>query len=359
MATILPTPSVRAIAPFDPTNDYTIEFIYSGDPINIWHHVFVNEITDSDPNNHVAYYYNPEPQPGAEYHTIPAGSLEPGKKYSIFVMVYDLSDPTNIYSHWSDETPFWCFTTPDFYFTNASDSTHYESTSITLSLAYTQAEDEILSNYQFIKYSASGTQLDISPIMTLNDSLSYTFYGLDNYTTYKFKAIGETRLGMPIETEEITISVSVEAIPMNVSVGVVNDYMGGTVNLTFNIKDIEYTLSGDNYTFSDGMVTLNDTSLTYNNGFVIADDFSLFLEASKVSLGTFLSLENGLIQLSTINVCGIYYGVLSIKGSNFSKYVKLENAKLSDDGQLILDTTQSYVTFVIRRNGGYYDLELK
>lgn len=355
MATILPTPSIRAITPFDPSNDCIIEFIYYGDPINIWHRVCIKE-KNVDPNNTV-YYYESE-QSGAEYHTIPAGSLESGKDYSIKIMVYDSLNPENIYSLYSEEIPFWCFTTPTFELTNVQDL-KYKSTSITLNINYVQEEGEPLNNYQFIKYDASGTQLDISPIMRSNDGNSYTFYGLDNYTTYKFKAIGETTHGMPIETDEITITVSVNTIPMNVSVETINDYVGGAVNLTFNIKDIKYILTGNDYSFSDGMVTLKDTSLIYNEGFGLSGDFSLFLEVSKVVMGTFLSLGDGLIQLSIINVCGIYYVTLTIKESDFSKYVKLENAKLTDDGQLIIDTTQNYATLIIRRNGGYYDLELK
>ena len=54
-----------------------------------------------------------------------------------------------------------------------------------------------------------------------------------------------------------------------------------------------------------------------------------------------------------------YYGMLSIVGSDFRQYVKLENTTVTDDGQLLLDTTNDYVTFIIRRNDGYYGLELK
>lgn len=350
MAVILQTPSILPIIPFDPTNPYNIEFTYS-DNQSVKNRAV---ITDNETGSIV---YDSTQSSMRLYHTLPANTLTAGKKYLVQIQVYDIE---NNYSNLSDSVLFLCLTTPTFGFSNLTNGAIYRNTDINLELIYSQLENEQLKNYQFILYNASKVQIDSSDLSYDKYNLSYTFYGLENNTTYYFRAIGETQNGFLLDTGYIEINVILIVVPVDIAVKLENDYESGVVRLSFNIKDVHYTLTGDeDYTISDGMLTLHNTALSYDDGFAIEDDFSLFCQVQKVAFGSFLNMENGLIKLSTMKICDSYYCVLNIEGSDFAQYVKLVNATIADDGQLIMDTTTDYVTVVIRRRSGYYGLTLE
>ena len=346
MAT-LQTPSVLPITPFDPSKEYNIEFIYK-DAQSVKNRAV---ITDNETGNIV---YDSTQSTGNLFHTLPANTLTAGNKYLVQIQVFD-SD--NNSSNLSDAVLFLCLTTPLFGFKNISNGDIYKEATINLELYYSQSEGEQLKNYQFIQYNISRVQLSSSDVLYTNDNLAYTFYGLENNSTYYFRAIGETQNGISLDTGYIEINVQLTLAPIDATIELENDYENGVIRLKFNIKDVDYTLDGDDYSFSNGMVTLNDTSLTYDNGFSVQDNFSLFCQATKVALGTFLEMQDGLISLSTLKICDTYYCHLEVKNSDYNKFVKLPDAYYSGN-RLILTTDGSYFTFQIIRKNGYYDLNI-
>ena len=349
MAGKLQTPSILPIVPFDPVNAYNIEFVYQdSQPVKNRAVIIDNEtgITVYDETVEII----------ALLHPLPVNTLTAGKKYSVQIQVFDSANNT---SDWSESVLFTCLTTPEFKFENLENDSVYKQANITLQLKYYQKENEQLRNYQIIQYDAEKVEIASSDVIYKKENLTYTFYGLENNNTYYFRAIGETQNGMPLDTGYIGINVELVTLPIDAVFELENDYLNGVVRLLFNIKDVHYELSGDeDYTFSNGMVTLNNTSLIYNEGFEATDDFTLFCQANKVSLGTFLDMENGAIQLSTLKICDSYYCELKIKDSDFRQYVTLEGATITDDGQLLLTSNNTYVTFIIKRLSGYYGLEL-
>lgn len=347
MAVTLQTPSILPITPFDPSNSYKIEFVYS----DVQPEKNRVVITDNDTGSIV---YDSIQQTRELFHLLPANTLATGKKYLVQLQVYDADNNS---SNLSDATLFLCLSTPEFAFSNINDEDIYSSANITLELNYSQAEGEQLKNYQIIKYNAFKIQIETSNTIYLRDDLSYTFNGLEDNSTYYFRAIGETQNGIPLDTGYVKINTQFVVEPLDTAIQLVNDYQSGTVRLTFNIKNIHYTLEGDDYSFADGMVTLNNTSVTYDDGFSATDDFSLFCQANKIALGEFLELQNGLVTLSALKVCEDYYCQLAVKNSDFKKYVKLEGAYYSDN-RVVLASETSYITFKIIRKNGYYDLEI-
>ena len=347
MGKILKTPSILPIIPFDPAKDYNIEFIYQDNQAVSNRAIITNNKTEE-------VVYDSIKEAFSLCHTIPAGILEAGEKYLIRIKVFDKEGNS---SNWSEPVLFICLTTPEFKFKNLTNGDIYRQANITLELLYSQENNEQLKNYQIIQYNSS--KVKISSSETNNkENLEYTFYGLDNNNTYYFRAIGETQNGIPLDTGFVGIDVRLEVIPIDAVFQLDNDYWKGVVRLTFNIKDVQYEINGDDYVFSNGMVTLNNTSVIYNDGFSTTDDFSLFCQVNKVALGTFLDIGNEFVKLSALKMCDSYYCELSIKGSDFRQYEKLEGATATEDGQLLLSSDNDYITVVIRRCNGYYGLEI-
>ena len=348
MAVILQTPSILPIIPFDPMNAYNIEFLYS-DNQSVKNRAV---ITDNDTGSIV---YDSSQSSMRLYHTLPANTLTVGKKYLVRIQVFDTDNNS---SNLSEPVLFMCLTTPEFKFNNLTNGSVYKQANITLELVYSQSQNEQLKNYQFIQYNAAKVQINSSEaIYAKANNLTHTFYGLENNNTYYFRAIGETQNGITLDTGYIEVNVVLKIVPLDSSVQLENDYESGVIRLSFNIKDIHYVVSNDNYTFANGMVTFNNNTLTYDD-FSLDGDFSMFCQVNKVSVGTFLNMSDGFIQLSVQKICDSYYCVLSIQGSDFRQYVKLNNAMVANDGQLLMDSNNDFITIVIRRRNGYYALEL-
>lgn len=347
MAVTLQTPSILPIIPFDPSIAYNIEFVYQDNQS------VKNRAVITDNSTGSIVYDSTQPSMRL-FHTLPANTLAVGKKYLVQIQVFDADNNS---SNLSDSVLFLCLSTPLFSFNNLISGAVYKSATIDLELLYSQSENEQLKNYQFIQYNASRVQMSASNVLYTKDNLTYTFYGLENNSTYYFRAVGETQNGMPLDTGYIEINVQLTISPIDAAIQLENDYENGVVRLIFNIRDIHYTLEGDDYSFSDGMVTLNNTTLTYDGGFSAPDDFSLHCQANKVALGAFLEMHDGLIKLSTIKICNDYYCELSIKDTDFVQYKILPSAYLSD-GKVVVASGGLYKTFVIRRVDGYYSLEI-
>lgn len=347
MAVTLQTPSILPIIPFDPSIAYNIEFVYQDNQS------VKNRAVITDNGTGSIVYDSIQPSMRL-FHTLPANTLKAGKKYLVQIQVFDAENNS---SNLSDAVLFLCLTTPLFSFDNLISGGVYKSATIDLKLLYSQSENEQLKNYQFIQYNASRVQMSASNIMYTKDNLTYTFYGLENNSTYYFRAVGETQNGIPLDTGYIEVNVQLTISPIDAAIQLENDYENGVVRLIFNIRDIHYTLDGNNYSFSNGMVTLNNTSVTYDGGFSAPEDFSLHCQMNKVALGTFLEMQDGLIRLSILKICNDYYCELSIRESDFVQYKKIPSAYLSGD-KVVVASGSSYKTFVIRRVDGYYSLEI-
>lgn len=358
MSIILQTPSVISFNPFDPSNSHTIEYIYSGNqPVK-------NRAVITDNSSNIIIYDQIQTTMKLQ-HEIPANTLMAGKQYLIQIQVFDSNDNS---SNLSDAVLFYCFTTPNFLFSNITDNEIYKNASITLNINYSQLENENLKSLQFLEYSYDKTLLTKSDI--LYSSNTYSFYGLKNNISYYFRAIGETVHGIPLDTGYIQVNIEYKTLPANIIFNVENHYCEGYIQLTSGIKDIEYEFENDNYTLKDGLLTLTDNSLKYQNSFDIDGDFILFVEAKKIPLQRFLTTNNEVFSLSIVNICDTYYCKLTVKNSNLSMFASLPKARLStDNGDLIITdngrtveiVNTSYedddlVVFEVKRIGWHYSL---
>lgn len=348
MSKILETPVLLPIAPFDPAFDYKLQFTYNDNQ------AAQNQVIITDNATGEIAYDSDRVDNMSSSHTIPGGTLSPGNQYLAQVQVFD---EDNNHSGLSEAVLFYCFTTPEFAFTNLTDGYNCKNANLTLELSYVQAEEETLKSFQFLKYSYDKTLLETSETLYPAAALSHSFYGLENNNTYYFRAVGETTHGMWLDTGYVAVNVSFNTIPANVVFQVENNYQNGYIQLQLNIRSIGYTLANDNYTLADGRLTLQDNTLTYNEGFSVKDDFCLLADISQLPLGTFFKAGDNAFSLSVIEVCGSYYCKLAVSDSGFAQFIALPGATLdTETGMLILPDSISI--FEVKRMNGIYNLSV-
>ncbi len=358
MGIILQTPSIISFKPFDPSFDFVVRFIYSGNQS------VKNRVVITDNNSSLVVYDEIQTTMKLQ-HTIQANTLTAGNRYLLQLQVFDSDDNS---SNLSDPVLFYCFTTPIFNFNNITDGMTYKNASITLDINYSQSENEQLKSLQFLEYSFDKSLLTQSD--TFYSLADFSFYGLNNNTTYYFRAVGETINGILLDTGYVKVNIEYKILPANIIFGVENNYCEGYIKLISGIKDIEYKFDNDNYELKDGLLTLKENSLIYQNSFSIDGDFVLFIEAKKLPLQKFLTTNNDEFSLSIVNICGIYYCKLSVKNSELSMFTPLPKTRLctdnneliiTDDRKVIEIVSTSYdddylVVFEVKRIGGHYSL---
>lgn len=353
MSKILQTPSINSITPFDPLYEYTVDFIYNDNQSLKNRAVIIDNSTSE-------IVYDETETTMRLQHVIPANTLIAGKQYLIQIQVFDADGNS---SNLSSSVLFYCLSTPTFSFSNISEGETYKSASITLNLNYSQSENEPIKSYQFFKYSYDKTLLESSSVFYSSPDMSYSFYGLENNISYYFRAIGETNKGIVLDTGYVKVNISFNTIPTNIVFQADNNYNQGYIYLKLNVKDIGYELDNDDYELKDGLLILHNNSLNYNEGFLVDEDFSLFVEAKELPVKTFLTTNNNTFSLSIINVCDTYYCKLEVQNSLFVQYVSLPKAKYSetDNEKFIEIVDETYgneviVGFEIKRVNGYYSL---
>ncbi len=358
MANILPTPSLIPFPPFDPAQNYTAAFLYTGNqPVK-------NQLVISENDTHHIVYQE-FLEIGELKHTIEKDTLKPGIPYLMQIRVFDAYENS---SNLSEPLLFYCFSTPSFSFETIRDNDIYSNADLTLSAVYTQKESENLQSLTYLMYSSDRTLLKQSE--TYYTLKSHTFFKLKNKTDYYFRAVGETVHGIALDTGYVKVHAVYETLPANIIFGVENNYCEGSIRLTSGIRNIPWEFENDSYTFKDGLLTLKNNSLSYKNGFELIGDFTLFVEAKKLPVQRFLTTDNDNLSLSIVNICNTYYCRLTVKDSNLCLTDSLPKARIAadsgdyivtDSGKLIEIVNTSYedddlVIFEVRRIGCHYGL---
>lgn len=205
-------------------------------------------------------------------HLVPASSLVNGVCYNAVVYVYENND---VESPPSFPIIFYCFTTPDFHFSNLSPNDVIRNSSFTPMLAYSQPEDELLNSYQIILYNDAGTELRSTGVR-FDDSLTTTVSGLSESVQYKLRGIGETVNGFKIDTGLIPFSVHYLQPDIYSRLLLKNDERNGVIEYVSNIISIEGKSIPDPATYIDGeMIDLRQegSNVIFDEGFSFAGNY--------------------------------------------------------------------------------------
>lgn len=122
---------------------------------------------------------------------VPPNTLTNGKQYNVSFKTYST---TNEESEYSNETPFWCYTTPTIEL-NINNNDIIRNSQFTFIAKYNQQEGELLDYGIFSIYNASrvliSTSNNLTNISTPPLELSYMYQGFEDNSVYyiSFRAI--------------------------------------------------------------------------------------------------------------------------------------------------------------------------
>lgn len=267
----LTQPIINPIAAFDATQNHVVTFLAIGGA-----QVVGNRIVISDNQTGKTVYDNRVITMQLA-HTIPANTLTNGGYYN--VVIYTI-DSANNFSQASVPVPFYCYSQPTLTINNIPASSTIENGTYTFQGSYAQQENEILNSYQFILYDSNKTVLSQSDVIyySSNNSLSYTFVGMSNDTSYYIELKGQTVNNTEITTGLLYFTVRYSQPASFAIVDLVNDCENGFIQISSNIVAIDGKSNPEPPIYIDDKeVDLRepDSSVRWDEGFNIKDDFTM------------------------------------------------------------------------------------
>lgn len=267
----LTQPIINPIAAFDATQNHVVTFLAIGGA-----QVVGNRIVISDNQTGETIYDNRVITMQLA-HTIPANTLTNGGYYN--VVIYTI-DSANNFSQASVPVPFYCYSQPTLTINNIPASSTIENGTYTFQGSYAQQENEILNSYQFILYDSNKTVLSQSDVIyySSNDSLSYTFVGMSNDTSYYIELKGQTVNSTEITTGLLYFTVRYSQPASFAIVDLVNDCENGFIQISSNIVAIDGKSNPEPPIYIDNKeVDLRepDSWVRWDEGFNIKDDFTM------------------------------------------------------------------------------------
>lgn len=267
----LTQPIINPIAAFDATQNHVVTFLAIGGA-----QVVGNRIVISDNQTGKTVYDNRVITMQLA-HTIPANTLTNGGYYN--VVIYTI-DSANNFSQASVPVPFYCYSQPTLTINNIPASSTIENGTYTFQGSYAQQENEILNSYQFILYDSNKTVLSQSDVIyySSNNSLSYTFVGMSNDTSYYIELKGQTVNNTEITTGLLYFTVRYSQPASFAIVDLVNDCENGFIQISSNIVAIDGKSNPEPPIYIDDKeVDLRepDSWVRWDEGFNIKDDFTM------------------------------------------------------------------------------------
>lgn len=267
----LTQPIINPIAAFDATQNHVITFLAIGGAQVIGNRIVIsnNQTGDIVYDNRVITM-----QLG---HTIPANTLTNGTYYN--VVIYTI-DSANNSSQASVPVPFYCYSQPTLTINNIPASETIENGTYEFQGSYAQQEDEALNSYQFILYDSNKTVLSQSDVIyySSNSSLSYSFVGMSNDTSYYIELKGQTVNNTEITTGLLYFTVRYSQPASFAIVDLINDCENGFIQISSNIVAIDGKSNPEPPIYIDNKeVDLRDPDswVRWDEGFNIKDDFTM------------------------------------------------------------------------------------
>lgn len=345
-------PILYPIDAFDATTSKIIKYSYSGTQQS------KNELIIKRSDNNIVVY-NEQSNTFKLEHLIPPSILENGLSYFAEVIVYDLQGQA---SPVSDPVQFWCFTTPDFRFTNLQNNQIINDSNYELQIYYSQSEGELLREYHVTLYDGSHNELNYYQLYPTD--LTCLLQGLLDGNQYYVKLDGVTINNMILSPSEIAFSVRYEVPSLFSIVELENIPLQGAVRIKSNVMIIEGESEPSPPVYIDGDkvdLTEDDSYVIFRTGFNIPNDFKLELVGENIIDG-----EDFLIMMDRTGEKIISLYKMTYLGLNGDKqsYVVL----YAGQDELFYRTTSNFipvlndgeqVKIIVIRKDNYYDITIE
>lgn len=267
----LTQPILNPIAAFDATQAQAITFVVIGGA-----QVIGNRLVISD-NQTGAEVYNQLQSTMKLEHLVPANTLANGGYYN--AVVYTI-DSGNNESEASTAIPFYCYSQPSLTIDNIPATETIENGTYKFTGNYLQQENELLNSYQYTLYDSNRDILSQSPLIYYNTdpTLSYTFVGMSNDTSYYIELSGETINGTKITSGLRYFTVRYIQPASFAICDLVNNCENGYIQISSNIVAIDGKSNPDPPIYIDDKeVDLRDPDswVEWSSGFRIQNDFTM------------------------------------------------------------------------------------
>ena len=230
----LTTPILYSVSAFDAQNSFIFQFASIGGS-----QVVANTLTIKN-NATLATVYSATQNTYKFIHTLPANTLTNGTYYQATLTTKDAQGNE---SSPSAPIQFYCYSQPMFEISNMPSGNVITNSSFAFTVAYNQAQGEILNAYVFNLYSASGALISTSNTMYNTDTslplnVSYLFSGFEDNASYSIEVTGVTANGTQITTGRIPFTASYTKPDMFSFLFLTNNCKGGYITIKSNIIGI-------------------------------------------------------------------------------------------------------------------------
>lgn len=237
--------------------------------------------------------------------TIPANTLKNNSTYFLRVVTYEeYGDIKKEYT--SDPVTIMCFPKPETFKLSidfGSGKYKLRNTMLELGVDYIQGDSDKLDFYYIVVTDNIGNEIykseniyNIEEYVQINNLIDGSNYDVCGY--------GKTINGMSIYTEIVTITTNFVMNETFTMLKANNNRLDACVDIETTIKNVLYRLDKDPESYSvdaNGITSLDltDNTLEYYDGFMLYDNFSLFLECEPDILQDhiILNLNGGEIVL--------------------------------------------------------------
>lgn len=349
----LSKPILLPQAAFDATQDHVFEFnAVGGDQVVKNKLTIVNQLTG-------VIIYSQEQVSYSFSHRVEADTLENGEYYSAYVQTYNALGEESSPSAYIQ---FYCFTTPEFYFSNFPIDEIITNSSFEFVLHYSQAEDEELESFNFSLYNAQGVKIATSGVKYASSvpTLSHAFIGLLDNTTYFIEAEGKTVYGTLLSTSRNRFNVAYYRPNVFSAVELKNNCSEGYITIQSNLVAIEGEAIYPPVYQEDKYVVLQDNTVTWNSGFSFgADGFTASLW-SKYAPWT---INKQLIGFSNADGSVVKVGLYRDYDDNSKVYADLRvkvgvNEYYVCSESIPIPNSEDNVQIWFRKKNGYYSIKL-
>ena len=342
--------TIHSIEPFDVANGTTVTFTWNGNQIYKVRCI----IKENESGTTV---YDKTTNTMKSNYTIEANSgLTNGTYYIMYITVFDISDNESDLQNIG--TPFYCFSTPTFSL-SINNNDVIKASSYSVSLTYSQEENELLNSYEIILYSYQQIQLQTSGTSYDTENMSYLLNGMEDGIQYYVRATGVTINGMSLDTGYILFSVAYEQKQVFSVVETNNIAETGAIELRTNIVSTEGQSESEVIYIDNEYADLRNNNVTFDVGYEISGDNSHVFTFYEPNLNqSFVTIKDKDGNM-TLNC---YYREGTFEDSNGKKAVIELNIESHGvyyvvySNYIDIPTSNQKISTCINRIGNFYDI---
>ena len=269
--------TIHSITPFDSANGTTVLFTWNGNQI------YKVRCIIKENESGTTVYDKTVSTMKSNYEIEANSGLVNGTYYIMYITVFDVDD--NESDLQNEGTPFYCFSTPTFTL-SINDEDVIKASSYSVSLSYSQSENEQLNYYEIMLYSYQNVQIQTSGTIYDTNNMSFLLSGMEDGRQYYVRAIGATVNGISLDTGYILFSVAYAQKQIFTVMETNNMKEIGGIELRTNIVSTEGESESEVVYIDGKYADLTDNSVTFDIGYEIQGDNSQVFTFYNPNLNT-------------------------------------------------------------------------